>query len=153
MIAKEQALIREVEKGVNGSTFNFSYKSRDNDEMVRDLGETLLHVCKVTPGGVLLFFPSYGLMNKITDQWREMSLWDELNDTKTFFLEPRESFKYKTTIKRYFNAVEKDGGAILAGVCRGKISEGLDFSDEAARAVIVVGIPFPQVYDPKTILK
>ena len=29
------------------------------------------------------------------------------------------------------------------GVCRGRISEGLDFSDAAARCVIVVGIPYP----------
>lgn len=39
------------------------------------------------------------------------------------------------------------------GVCRGRISEGLDFSDNAARMVMVVGIPFPQVTDPKVILK
>ena len=38
---------------------------------------------------------------------------------------------------------EENGGAILMAVCRGRISEGLDFSDNAARAVIVVGIPFP----------
>lgn len=29
------------------------------------------------------------------------------------------------------------------GVCRGRMSEGLDFSDNAARMVIIVGIPFP----------
>ena len=39
------------------------------------------------------------------------------------------------------------------GVCRGRISEGLDFSDNAARCVIVVGIPYPQMTDPKVILK
>jgi regulator of telomere elongation helicase 1 len=44
-------------------------------------------------------------------------------------------------------------GAILMGVCRGRISEGLDFSDNAARLVLVVGIPNPQVTDPKVILK
>ncbi len=39
------------------------------------------------------------------------------------------------------------------GVCRGKLSEGLDFSDDTARMVIVIGIPYPQVNDPKVILK
>jgi len=39
------------------------------------------------------------------------------------------------------------------GVCRGRISEGLDFSDNAARCVILVGIPYPQMADPIVILK
>lgn len=39
------------------------------------------------------------------------------------------------------------------GVCRGRISEGLDFSDNAARCVIVIGIPYPQMTDPRVILK
>lgn len=56
---------------------------------------------------------------------------------------------------RYYSAVfdTEDSGAILMGVCRGRISEGLDFSDRAARCVIVVGIPYPQMTDPKVILK
>lgn len=29
------------------------------------------------------------------------------------------------------------------GVCRGRMSEGLDFSDDAARMVLIIGIPFP----------
>lgn len=47
----------------------------------------------------------------------------------------------------------KTSGAILMGVCRGRISEGLDFSDNAARCVIMVGIPYPQMNDPKVVLK
>jgi len=41
----------------------------------------------------------------------------------------------------------------MFAVCRGKISEGLDFSDDAARCVMLIGIPYPMVLDPKTILK
>lgn len=39
------------------------------------------------------------------------------------------------------------------GVCRGKISEGLDFDDAKGRAVFIVGLPYPPLKDPKVILK
>ena len=38
-------------------------------------------------------------------------------------------------------------------MCRGKLAEGIDFTDDAARAVIMAGIPYPQVYDPKVLIK
>ena len=44
-------------------------------------------------------------------------------------------------------------GAVLMGVCRGRISEGLDFTDNAARCVMIVGIPFPLVKEPRVIFK
>ncbi len=41
----------------------------------------------------------------------------------------------------------------MFAVCRGKISEGIDFADDNGRAVIVTGLPFPSFTDPKVILK
>lgn len=34
-------------------------------------------------------------------------------------------------------------------VCRGKVSEGLDFADRAGRAVVITGIPYAMKTDPK----
>lgn len=39
------------------------------------------------------------------------------------------------------------------GVCRGKVAEGLDFADINGRAVIITGLPYPPLKDPKVILK
>lgn len=75
------------------------------------------------------------------------------------FKEPQNATEYQLIIDRYYSCIysgDSDDdmrGAILMGVCRGRISEGLDFSDNAARLVLVVGIPNPQVTDPKVILK
>lgn len=44
-------------------------------------------------------------------------------------------------------------GAIFMGVCRGKLSEGLDFADMNGRAVILTGLPYPPLKDPKIVLK
>jgi len=34
-----------------------------------------------------------------------------------------------------------------------QVSEGLDFSDCNGRAVVITGLPFPPVMDPKVVLK
>ncbi len=71
------------------------------------------------------------------------------------YKEPSNATEYQLVIDRYYSAIYEDDqkGAVLMGVCRGRISEGLDFSDNAARMVIIVGIPFPQMFDAKVILK
>lgn len=38
-------------------------------------------------------------------------------------------------------------------VCRGKVSEGLDFANAYGRAVLITGLPFPPLKDPRVILK
>ena len=48
---------------------------------------------------------------------------------------------------------ETTTGAILFAVCRGKVSEGIDFSDIHGRAVIITGLPFPPRQDPKVMAK
>ena len=40
-------------------------------------------------------------------------------------------------------------GAVFLAVCRGKVSEGLDFSDAAGRAVVITGLPYAMKTDPK----
>lgn len=42
---------------------------------------------------------------------------------------------------------------MLLAVYRGKVSEGLDFSDWKARAVIILGLPYPPYQDPRVVMK
>ena len=44
-------------------------------------------------------------------------------------------------------------GAIYMGVCRGKLSEGVDFADGRGRVVMITGIPYAPYMDPKVVLK
>ena len=67
---------------------------------------------------------------------------------KRVFIETSDQATFKESIRRFrlqISTMEeaKNTGAVLMGVCRGKLSEGIDFSDDAARCVIVFGIPYP----------
>jgi Fanconi anemia group J protein len=68
-------------------------------------------------------------------------------------VEGRKAESFADTIAEYYSAVHVGNGALLLAVCRGKVSEGLDFKGERARAVFVVGIPFPNFGDNKVKLK
>jgi chromosome transmission fidelity protein 1 len=43
----------------------------------------------------------------------------------------------------------KSSGALLLSVVGGKMSEGINFADEMARCVMVVGLPYPDITDPE----
>ncbi len=57
--ASRQLLLATVAKGPSGRPLNFSFANRKRDEIVADLGRTLLSVVTLVPGGVVVFLPSY----------------------------------------------------------------------------------------------
>ena len=116
--------------------------------MLNELGNTVARISKHVPGGLLIFFPSYRLLNEIYEQWENSNVLDAIQQHKIVYREPKKASEYQGVMDRYYSAIFGGGtdsinGAILMGVCRGRISEGLDFSDNAARCVIIVGIPYP----------
>jgi regulator of telomere elongation helicase 1 len=157
VIREDQLLAAVVRKGPSGVTLNSSYKNRENVQCVDDLGNLIVNVCRIVPAnsGVLVFFPSYAALTAGTERWKQGSVWDRISKQKQIFIEPRESGSFKMTICAYTDEVDRAGsnGAVLMAVCRGKMSEGIDFADRHGRAVIVTGIPFPAALDPRVVLK
>ncbi len=43
-----------------------------------EVGKLVLDVCRIMPHGVLLFLPSYSMLNKLCDRWVSTGLWEEL---------------------------------------------------------------------------
>ncbi|KAI4374871.1 hypothetical protein MLD38_012813 [Melastoma candidum] len=174
-----------ISHGSENYPLNASYKTADAYAFQDAVGKSLQEIFSVVPGGALVFFPSYKLMDKLSNRWRETGQWQRLNARKTLFIEPRSGSQddFDSVLKGYYDAIhkgkkaeitkkrrikkpelsqsckmessqglKKEGAAFLA-VCRGKVSEGIDFTDDNARVVIVVGIPFPNVSDIKVGLK
>ena len=62
---------------------------------------------------------------------------------------------FQEAMSGYYEAVASPDrkGACFMAVCRGKVSEGLDFCDGNGRAVIITGLPYPPSRDPRVMEK
>jgi Rad3-related DNA helicase len=45
-------------------------------------------------------------------------------------------------MKKFNKDAKSDKGAIMFCVCKGKLSEGIDFKDKLCRSVMFIGVPF-----------
>ncbi|KAL3603201.1 hypothetical protein D5086_004060 [Populus alba] len=182
---ESQVCVSVISTSPDNYPLNASYKTADCYTFQDALGKSLEEICKIVPAGSLVFFPSYKLMEKLSNRWRETGQWSRLNARKPLFVEPRGGSQedFDSILKGYYDCIRRDkrpalgrkrkvkkvdanhldgtestdnsekGGASFLAVCRGKVSEGIDFSDDYARVVIVVGIPFPNINDIQVGLK
>ena len=130
-----------------------------------DLAHAILGVVQHVPDGVVVFFPSYSYLDKCAATWERIrptsssgspSLWDSIASIKPIFLEQRshpssanpiseKDDPRESVLNAYSSAVDagKGRGAVLFAVIGGTLSEGINFSDALGRAVLVIGLPFP----------
>ncbi|CRL04116.1 CLUMA_CG017228, isoform A [Clunio marinus] len=153
IIKPNQILARIISQGPDGNILNANFQNRDNPKYIHSLGLTIKTIAQFTPNGLLVFFPSYTLMNKTQEVWNETRMWQAINDVKPIFTEPRKKEEFDECMAEYYNAVKVSKGAIFMAVLRGKVSEGLDFKDQNGRAVIIIGLPFAPYMDPRVVLK
>uniref|UniRef100_A0A8C3CRE6 DNA 5'-3' helicase n=1 Tax=Cairina moschata TaxID=8855 RepID=A0A8C3CRE6_CAIMO len=158
VIRNSQVWVGTIGAGPNGRKLCATFQHAETFEFQDEVGALLLAVCQTVGQGILCFLPSYKLLDKLKDRWMHTGLWRNLELVKTVIAEPQGGAKsdFDDLLKIYYDAIkckgEKDG-ALLIAVCRGKVSEGLDFCDENARAVVTIGIPFPNVKDLQVELK
>ena len=140
--------------GPSGKPLQATYKHVDGLAFQDEVGALILQCCQTVPFGVLVFCSSYSMIDKLKTRWVVTGLWSQLQGVKEVLVEPRatEKSEFESILNTFYRAVEggqKPGvtGALFFAVARGKVSEGLDFSDNNARAVISLGIPFPSLAD------
>eukprot|EP00026_Physarum_polycephalum_P014793 Phypoly_transcript_15348.p1 GENE.Phypoly_transcript_15348~~Phypoly_transcript_15348.p1 ORF type:complete len:295 (+),score=37.20 Phypoly_transcript_15348:87-887(+) len=149
-----QVWIAAVPRGPNGQVINTTFQNADSFSVQDALGETICTFLGCIPGGVLCFFPSYSLLDRLINRWHTTGMWQQMQNVKEMHAEPRGSGSdFSGVLAQYYRAAASPRGAVLLAVCRGKASEGVDFTDHFARAVIVVGIPYPSVKELRILLK
>ncbi|XP_049870071.1 ATP-dependent DNA helicase DDX11 [Pectinophora gossypiella] len=142
-----------LSKGPSNIALNFSYDHRSSNELLSEVGRILRNVCSIVPGGVVCFLPSYSYEQTVYDHLVTNKVIDVITKKKSVFREPKSASEVDQVLHKYAVAVKKkDGdhnGALLLSVVGGKLSEGLNFSDDLGRCVIVVGMPYPNVKSPE----
>ena len=66
----------------NREALYFSFKNRDNDNMIIEWGNAILKIAKEVDGGIIVFFPSYRLLDNLIDTWKENkdTQWERLSE-------------------------------------------------------------------------
>ncbi|XP_070275670.1 regulator of telomere elongation helicase 1 isoform X2 [Myotis yumanensis] len=155
VIDKHQIWVGIVPRGPDGAQLSSAFDKRFSDECLSSLGKALVNITRVVPHGLLVFFPSYPVLEKSLEFWRARDCARKLEALKPLFVEPRSKGSFSEVMGAYYAAVASPGsrGAAFLAVCRGKASEGLDFADVNGRGVVVTGLPYPPRKDPRVLLK
>ncbi|XP_052338849.1 regulator of telomere elongation helicase 1 isoform X1 [Oncorhynchus keta] len=155
VIQHDQIFVSIIDCGPDSVQLSSAFDRRFVPENMASLGNTVVNLGRVVPHGLLVFFPSYSVMDKTLEFWRANGHADRIENIKPMFVEPRGKGTFTEIIDGYYDKVNdsKSKGGSFFAVCRGKASEGLDFADTYGRGVIITGLPFPPRMDPRVILK
>ncbi|RUS73449.1 hypothetical protein EGW08_018786 [Elysia chlorotica] len=156
VIPGRQLLPVAVAQGPTGTTLDFTFQSREKPLVIEELGRVLSNVCNVVPGGVVCFFPSYDYEKLVISAWEKSGVLAKIQLKKKVLREPKRSgladqvlTEYSDCIKRCMSWQGSITGAVLMCVVGGKMSEGINFSDDLGRCIVMVGLPFPNINSPE----
>mmetsp|Transcript_26385 Transcript_26385/g.63644 ORF Transcript_26385/g.63644 Transcript_26385/m.63644 type:complete len:1056 (-) Transcript_26385:54-3221(-) len=163
-VIKESNLVTGIiSRGPNAEVLKGTYQHASTYTYQDAVGALVSKICTSVPDGVLVFFPSYKLLENCCERWKDTGTWRELETKKKCVcVETRDAENFEKVFQKFRSgicSISKSGdqkgesGSVLLAVCRGKVSEGIDFTDRDARAVIVVGIPYPNYRDEKVKMK
>ena len=120
-------------------TTRFKQRGPENTAKIRD---HIYAVAKETPGHIAVFAPSYKQLEEFVgnDGWPNRTLIKESSKWSK-----SEVDQIIPDLEKYRKAKKK---VLLAGVFGGKLSEGIDYSNNILDAVICIGIPIapPSVF-------
>mmetsp|Transcript_10780 Transcript_10780/g.15882 ORF Transcript_10780/g.15882 Transcript_10780/m.15882 type:complete len:520 (+) Transcript_10780:1277-2836(+) len=130
----------------NNIELDFRHRSRGTDAIIDELGRTLQHISMRVPAGMVVFLPSYSYEAQVVRRWKACGIWNTLNRQKRVHREPKRSIDVEATLDAYSKDANSSG-ALLLSVVGGKMSEGINFANDMARCVMVVGLPYPDITD------
>jgi chromosome transmission fidelity protein 1 len=142
VIPTSNLFVSPVVSSHDNTDFNFSFSSRNLASTITALGDSILGLLPSIPHGCVAFLPSYSYLEQVVSHWQNTGVWSKMQKTKAIFRETQQTGT-EETLSAYTTAVRNTPqGAFLLAVIGGRLSEGINFSDELGRCVIVIGLPY-----------
>ncbi|KAJ7264002.1 DNA repair helicase [Mycena haematopus] len=147
-----------VRKGPRGGDLEYKAGKQGDETVITELGQILLNFASLVPRGMIVFFPSYHFLNTAKAVWQKSGALARFEGKKKVFFEPEQSTQVDQMLQDYSSAVHeasntpssvKSKGGLIFAVIGAKLSEGLNFADDLARAVVIVGLPFANLGSPE----
>ncbi|KAF5362893.1 hypothetical protein D9758_007152 [Tetrapyrgos nigripes] len=166
IIPSSNLLTMALTKGPRGGELEYKAGKQSDPQVIAELGQVILNFTHTIPAGMIVFFPSYNFLNTAKETWKTTGVLEKFNSKKKVFFEPEDNAAVESTLQDYTAAVQGQNqnqnqaaasvqtnsnpkGALLFAVIGAKLSEGLNFKDDLARAVVVVGLPFANLGSPE----
>ncbi|GBP85109.1 hypothetical protein EVAR_51228_1 [Eumeta japonica] len=132
-----------LSEGPSGMPLCFSYENRNSKRSLDEISCILKNLSSVVPEGIVCFLPSYVYEQTLYTHMENNKIIHSIAKKKKIFREPKLATGVDKILVEYSAAAAH--GALLLSVVGGKLSEGLNFSDELGRCVLVVGMPYPNI--------
>lgn len=140
-----------IPKFIDNSVIDLRYEFRTDIKQLLNLCKLLSVLSSEIPNGVCVFFTSHLFLDVffkflVSDKSSKDFYQTILKYKKIFKEKKQDSNSGKELLMSYRDHIanNKEYGAMLFAVLNGTLSEGVNFSDELCRCLIIVSLPFPQ---------
>ncbi|VDM40911.1 unnamed protein product [Toxocara canis] len=141
VIDDDQLVALSLGKGPAGQDLSFTYSNRSSPTTLSALSMCLFNVMRHIPNGAVAFFPSYDYMSLFENALKASPLFEKFQKIKPLLFESKVD---STALwNEFVRKARSPRGAMLCAVVGGKLSEGINFSDELGRCVLMIGLPYP----------
>lgn len=137
----------------NQPELEFTFEKRMSVPLINDhLFQFFIDLSRAVPqkGGIVAFFSSYQYLAHVIECWKQSDRFAKLNRVRQIFYESKDG---DDILAGYSDSVAEGRGSILFAIVGGKLSEGINFQDNLCRAVVMVGLPFPNIFSGELIVK
>lgn len=154
VVPRENVKALQLGSGPAGVGLRLTHRRRSAPEVLDELARILLNVVRVTPGGTVAFLPSFAFEEALFGRWGATGALENiqtaLGGKGRVHREPRRGKDLEPVLEAFAEDATRPGGkALLLSVVGGKLSEGINFKDDLARSVVMVGLPYADAEDPE----